>query len=395
MLTKAAALTCALQVALVAARTDLRDSDNCSARWSYPWQGDFNVTLMHRYVDAPVANWNNSGGTSDFNFNLNAAYFPAPGGGDGLVVRVMECADNGKLPCPGPLNVTHPEWADAGAMVVVSANLSAVPPTVAHVSLAGVTWAGTAAPPRSGHAVWGAVDPRMAYHNGTYYLTWDNCTRNCVHRQTMLSTTHDPFDPDGWTFHGPLFGGQNAGASLLLPPAGPPFFAFVNNYNVQYLAVMTSDDGVAWNHTSTVLMEGRPGCWDARGVGAGPQALPLSTGDYLYVYNVDRFQYDLPLGRCSAGWAILDRDDPTVIIARSVEPLITAVLPWEQCLTENYTCQTTTVIWAEGLRAVGGDAFDIIYGGGDTNTGVARIQVTVPASRRRPASASGPTSNGD
>ena len=268
-------------------------------------------------------------------------------------------------------------------MVVVSANLSAAPPTVAHVSLAGVTWAGAAAPPRSEHAAWGAVDPRMAQHNGTYYLTWDNCTRNCAHRQTMLSTTHDPFDPDGWTFHGPLYGGQNAGASLLLPPAGPPFFAFVNNYNVQSLAVMTTADGVAWNHTSTVLMEGRPGCWDARGVGAGPQALPLSTGDFLYIYNVDRFQYDLPLGRCSAGWAILDRDDPTVVIARSVEPVITAVLPWEQCLTENYTCQPTTVIWAEGLRAVGGDAFDIIYGGGDTNTGVARIQVKVPAGRRR------------
>ena len=66
-------------------------------------------------------------------------------------------------------------------------------------------------------------------------------------------------------------------------------------------------------------------------------------------------------------------------------PIITAVLPWEQCPTTNYTCQTPNVIWAEGLRAVGGvnDAFDVIYGGGDTNTGIARIQVTVPAGRRR------------
>lgn len=359
-------------------------ANNCSS--AYPMQGGFNVTLIHRDTTPLVANWNNSGGTSDFNFNINTAYFPAPGGGDGLVVRVVECA--GKLPCPGQINVTYPEWANAGAMVVVRANLSVVPPTVDHVSLAGVTWAGTAPPPRSDHAVWGAVDPRMAYHNGTYYMTWDNCTLNCAHRQTMLSTTHDPFNASGWTFHGPLYGGQNAGASLLLPPAGPPFFAFVNNYNVNYLSVMTSADGVVWNHTSEVLMQGRPGCWDARGVGAGPQALPLSTGDYLYVYNVDRFQYDLPLGRCSTGWAILDRDDPTRVIARSVEPLITAVLPWEQCLTENYTCQTTTVIWSDGLRAVGGDAFDIIYGGGDTNTGIARIQVTVPAGRglRNPGS---------
>ena len=366
-----------LFLALAAAHRDLQ-SGPCSA--AHPLQSSFSVSLVHRDASPLIANWATPGGSSDFTFNLNTAYFQAPDGSDGLVVRVVECA--GRLPCPGPLNVTHPEWSDAGAMVVVSANLSALPPTVAPVSLAGVTWAGAAAPPRSASPVWGAVDPRMAQHNGTYYLTWDNCTHNCVHRQTMLSTTRNPLDPAGWTFHGPLYGGQNAGASLLLPPSGPPFLAFVNNYNVQSLAVMTSPDGLAWNKTGQVLMAGRPGCWDSRGIGAGPQALPLSTGDYLYIYNVDRFKYDLPLGRCSAGWAVLDRDDPTTVLARSVEPLLTAVLPWEQCLVENYTCQTSAVVWAEGLRAVGGDAFDIIYGGGDTNTGIARIQVTVPPGRK-------------
>jgi len=199
----------------------------------------------------------------------------------------------------------------------------------------------------------------------------------------MLSTTRDPFDPNKWSFHGPIYGGQNAGVSLLLPPKGPPFFAFVSNYNVNYLAIATSTDGFTWDKTDTVLMSGRPGCWDSSGVGAGPQALPLSTGDWLYIYNVDTWTYQPALGRCAVGWAILDRDDPTHILARSVLPLMTAVLPWEECLVENYTCQVTRVVWADGLRAVGGDAFDVIYGGGDTNTGKARIQVTVPAERRR------------
>ena len=113
MPTKAVALAFVLRFALVTAHTDLQDG-GCSQRWSYPWQGSFNVTLVHRDTGPLVANWNNSGGTSDFNFNMNAAYFQAPGGGDGLVVRVVECADNGKLPCPGPLNVTHPEWANSG-----------------------------------------------------------------------------------------------------------------------------------------------------------------------------------------------------------------------------------------------------------------------------------------
>jgi predicted GH43/DUF377 family glycosyl hydrolase len=360
---------------------------NCSI--DSPSQGGFDVELVSRDATALLANWNNTNGTSDFNFNFNPAYFPAPGGGDGIVVRVVECADNGFQSCPGPLNVTHPEWSDAGAMVIVHANLSAVPPTVEHISLAGVTWAGSVAPEPSNHAIWGAVDPRMAFHNGsgTYFLTWDNCTKNCVHRQTMLSTTRDPFDPNGWSFHGPIYGGQNAGVSLLLPPS-PPFLAFVSNYDVDYLAVATSQDGIVWNKTSAVLMSGRPGCWDEPGVGAGPQALPLSSGDWLYIYNVDTRQYQPPLGRCAAGWAILDRDDPTRVLARAAAPLLTSVLPWEECLQSdgkhgNYTCQTTRVVWAEGLRAVGGDAFDIVYGGGDTNGGIARIQVTVPTNRRR------------
>ena len=362
-------------------RLAAQNNSNCTGS-SYPWQGSFDVRLVHRNLIPIVSNWNNTGGTSDFNFNFNTAYFPAPNGGDGLVVRVMECADNGVQSCPGPLNVTHPEWANAGAMVIVHANLSAVPPTVDHVSLAGVTWAGASAPIHSGHAEWGAVDPRMALFNGTYYLTWDNCTRNCVHRQTMLSTTRDPFLPNNWSFHGPIYGGQNAGVSLLLPPKGPPFFAFVSNYDVNYLAVATSVDGIMWDKTDTILISGRAGCWDASGVGAGPQALPLSTGDWLYVYNVDLWTYQPPLGRCATGWVILDRDDPTRVLARSPGPLMTAVLPWEECLVENYTCQVTRVVWAEGLRAVGDDTFDIIYGGGDTNTGIARIQVTVPAERR-------------
>ena len=63
----------------------------------------------------------------------------------------------------------------------------------------------------------------------------------------------------------------------------------------------------------------------------GPQAERLSNGDYLYVYNIDTgFPYKPnPLGRCAIGWAVLDGNDPTQIIARSEDALLVASEPWE------------------------------------------------------------------
>lgn len=74
-------------------------------------------------------------------------------------------------------------------------------------------------------------------------------------------------------------------------------------------------------------MAKRQECWDAGGVVAGPQLERLSNGDWLYIYNIDRRSYTLPL--CAVGWAILDKDDPSTIVARSDEPLLASILPFE------------------------------------------------------------------
>ena len=42
---------------------------------------------------------------------------------------------------------------------------------------------------------WGAADPRVAYRDadGTYFLTWDNCTKNCYpHRTTWRAGRTQP-----------------------------------------------------------------------------------------------------------------------------------------------------------------------------------------------------------
>lgn len=82
-----------------------------------------------------------------------------------------------------------------------------------------------------------------------------------------------------------------------------------------------------------------------------------------------------PLGRCAVGYAILDKDDPTKIVARSDGPLLMATLPWEQCPVKGYTCQETMVVFSTGLKPLGDDTFYVIYGGADTDVGIAEIKV--------------------
>jgi predicted GH43/DUF377 family glycosyl hydrolase len=304
-------------------------------------------------------------------------------------VRVVEC-NSDHHSCAG---VAHPEWTNAGALTVVGANISAAaPPVSERVTYANVTWAGAQAPPHGGNAsLWGAADPRVAVHpaTGEYYVTWDNCTQNCYpQRTTMLSTTSDPFNASAWQFRGPLLGPHppyTGGASLLLRPS-PPHYAFVGNSDTAAAILLaTSPDGLAWTLVSSPdpWMVGRPGMWDAPGVAPGGQPALLSTGDYLFVYNVDTgFPYHPnPLGRCAVGWAVLDGKDPSVIVARSAAPLLVPTLPWETCGGESGKgpwpkCQEPLVVFSTGMKPLGGDRFLVLYGAADSVVGTAVVEVS-------------------
>jgi predicted GH43/DUF377 family glycosyl hydrolase len=401
---------------------------------SLPSQGRYAVSVVeHSVVPGGGSLISKANGSSDFQYNFNTAAFPSrPGrqhsaGGSGVAaVRqglVVRLQDEG----------LHPEWVNAGALAVVGANFSATRGGGAHAEHVGssaVLWPGVL-PPVNGTNQWGAIDPRIAFRaaTGEYYLTWDNCTRNCSpHRQTMLSTSTDPFNHSSWTCHGMVLQGDQAqpltsGASLLFrdgqteaetetqtvetaeadaTAAGEEVggdgtvrrggrvrnathLAFVSNSNTaDRLYLAESTDGISWRLSggspgNSLFMAGRPGCWDMHGVASGPQPERLSTGDYLYIYNIDTRSYSLPLGRCAVGWAILDGNNPRKIIARSDKPLLAAALPFE------IKGQTPLVIFADGLVALGDDEFIITYGAADTDVGAARIKVDTraPASEQQ------------
>ena len=76
-------------------------------------------------------------------------------------------------------------------------------------------------------------------------------------------------------------------------------------------------------------------------------------------------------GRCALGWAILDKDNFTHILARAEEPLVYAEKPWELHGT------TDRVVYSDGIRDEGNDTFTVFAGGADTVIEGIRIQVEV------------------
>ena len=177
--------------------------------------------------------------------------------------------------------------------------------------------------------------------------------------------------------------------------AAPPHLAFVGNSNTaDTILLATSADGLSWTsptdkHTGepVVFMAGREGCWDEKGVAAGPQPERLSNGDYLYVYNIDTGFPFHPgsnisyLGRCALGWAILDGADPTVVVARSPDAMLVPSAEWETCAAvgKGYACQEPEVLFSTGMKPLGGDEFLVFYGAADTDVGVAKIKVNIAA----------------
>ena len=259
---------------------------------NYPRQKDFSVTVKARdpFHGRPLIS--RAEGDSDYAYNFNGPWFRPPNGStarDGLVVRVQE---NWRSP-----NATHPEWTDTGALAVIAGDVAAG--QADHIDANTVFWAGTSPPPPhikcdKPHPLcsWGAIDPRISYRTATgeYYLTWDNCTFECAFRSSLLSVSKNPFDHHSWELVGPIIPGmQTAGVSLLfnddLPNAN--HLAFVSTYNCFTISLAESADGRHWNITDPTWMQGRPGCWDACGAIAGPQPERLSSGDYLFVYNID------------------------------------------------------------------------------------------------------------
>jgi len=122
----------------------------------------------------------------------------------------------------------------------------------------------------------------------------------------------------------------------------------------------TSDDLVAWRDARP-LMERRAGMWDAHRIGSGPPPIETAAG-WLLIYHGVR--NTVAGGMYRVGAALLDLDDPTIVLVRHRDWLFSPTELWER------VGDVPNVVFPCGATVVDGQ-LRLYYGAADTSIGVA------------------------
>ncbi|CAF3332983.1 unnamed protein product [Rotaria socialis] len=232
----------------------------------------------------------------------------------------------------------------------------------------------------------GTEDPRIVLFGNTYYLLYtalSSDSQGIWRAQLALATCElNCFSKLNWKYYGPIFPNVfwSKSGSLLVHNETHRYL-FFNDSNI---AIALTKDLIHYDLSSSFLLKTRPDHFDSALVEAGPQPLKLSDNNYLFLYNSARhttipnlkpnwnLQYNL-------GWAILNGDDPTQVLARSEQPIFSPELDWERCDTQSGEWAnrglTPLVIFIEGWKKTDVNRFLVWYQGCDSTMGLAELRV--------------------
>lgn len=197
---------------------------------------------------------------------------------------------------------------------------------------------------------YGIEDCRVTFLEDLYYLTYTAVSDNGVGVGLQTTRNWKDFDRKG----------------MILPPHNKDVAIFEEKINGKYYALhrpsskdiggnyiwlAESPDALHWgNHQC--LIKSRPGMWDSGRVGAG--AAPIKTDQgWLEIYHGATAE-----NRYCLGAFLLDLENPAIVLARSIEPIMVP--------TENYELSGFFgfVVFTNG-HIVRGDELTIYYGAAD------------------------------
>jgi predicted GH43/DUF377 family glycosyl hydrolase len=196
----------------------------------------------------------------------------------------------------------------------------------------------------------GIEDCRVSKIEDTYYLTFTAVSNNGV--AVGLKTTKD------WQ----LFESRG----LILPPHNKDCAIFEEKVNGKYYALhrpssvdlggnyiwlAESPDGLHWGNHQCIVKT-RTGFWDSARVGAGAAPIRTERG-WLEIYHGAT-----PEHRYCLGAFLMDINDPSKVIARTVDPIMAPTEPYELSGFFGF------VVFTNG-HVVDGDKLTIYYGAAD------------------------------
>ncbi|MCC8199307.1 MAG: glycoside hydrolase family 130 protein [Tannerellaceae bacterium] len=196
----------------------------------------------------------------------------------------------------------------------------------------------------------GIEDCRIATMEDGYFLTFTEVSSVAVGVGLIETRDFRNFERKGM-----IFPPHNKDCALFEEKINGRYYAFHRPSSPElggnYIWLAESPDRLHWgNHTCLAVT--REGKWDSARVGAG--AAPIKTADgWLEIYHGATKEH-----RYCLGALLLDLNDPSKVIARSEEPIMEPVAPYEQ------TGFFGNVVFTNG-QYVEGDTIYMYYGASD------------------------------
>ena len=196
----------------------------------------------------------------------------------------------------------------------------------------------------------GIEDCRVSKIDDTYYLTYTAVSENgvCV----GLRTTKDWKNFD---FKGIILPPHNKDCAIFEEKINGKYYALHRPSSVDiggnYIWIAESPDGIHWGNHQCIV-ETRKGLWDSARVGAGAAPIKTEYG-WLEIYHGANENHQYCLGAF-----LMDLNDPSKVISRTAEPIMTPTEPYE--LTGFFG----NVVFTNG-HIVNGDKLTIYYGASD------------------------------
>lgn len=207
----------------------------------------------------------------------------------------------------------------------------------------------------------GIEDCRVSQIEDEYFLTYTQVSENGVGVGLMRTKNWRDFQREG----------------MIIPPHNKDCAIFEEKVSGQYwclhrpsgqgfggnfIWIASSPDAIHWGKHHCLLRT-RKGMWDSARVGAGAAPIKTEKG-WLEIYHGADFNH-----RYCLGAVLLDLDDPTKVIARSNEPIMTPDAAYEQ---EGFF---GNVVFTNG-HVVNGDEIILYYGASDEVICGARLSIS-------------------
>ncbi len=196
----------------------------------------------------------------------------------------------------------------------------------------------------------GIEDCRIATMEDGFYCTFTEVSPVAVGVGLMITKDWKNFDRKGM-----IFPPHNKDCALFEEKINGKYYALHRPSSPElggnYIWLAESPDRLHWGNHQCIAVT-RPGMWDEARVGAG--AAPIRTTEgWLEIYHGATREH-----RYCLGALLLDLNDPSKVMARSEQPIMEPIAPYEQ------TGFFGNVVFSNG-QYVKGDIIHLYYGASD------------------------------